>query len=251
MKHTHNHEIVGEVVYYNDFFSHYLNNHRTIIVWLPPSYHHEHHRRYPVLYMHDGQNVFDPATSFAGNDWRLDETVSGLIKEGKLEEIIIVAIYNTNDRLKEYSVSEHGKKYVNFIAHELKFFIDDTFRTKPNPEHTAVMGSSMGGLISLYASWSEPKIFGKCAALSTSFWHSNEAMIKLLTGDRSKKRPIQIYLDSGDDSKYETQKVFCILTQKGYHIGDDIDYYFDRGADHNESAWANRLYRPLLFFFGK
>ncbi len=243
-------EIVGSVVYYRKFRSRYPLAERDLLVWLPPSYKKDRNRYFPVLYMHDGQNLMDPTTSFAGHDWRVDETVTRLIKSNVLEEIIVVGIYNTHDRLDEYSESERGNFYLKFIVEELKHFIDSNFRTLADREATAIMGSSMGGLCSLRMVWKYPHVFGKAGCLSSSFYFGDDAIFKLL-GENSEKKNVKIYLDSGEDGKKDAQRMFCLLTRKGYTLGDDMDYFFDRGAGHNESAWANRLERSLIYFFGK
>jgi len=243
-------EIVGSVIYYRKFRSRYPILERDLLVWLPPSYKKDRHRYYPVLYMHDGQNIIDPATSFAGQDWQVDETATRLIKQNAIEEVIIVGIYNTHDRLEEYSESEKGNNYLKFIVEELKHFIDSNFRTIPDREATAIMGSSMGGLCSLRMVWKYPHVFGKAGCLSSSFYFGDDAIFKILESTQE-RRNVKIYFDSGEDGKKDAQRMFCLLAQKGYVIGDNFDYYFDRGAGHNELAWANRLERPLKFFFGK
>ena len=122
-------KIIGKVEYHRKFYSKTLNNRRDIIVWLPPSYKKEKQRRYPVLYMHDGQNIMDPRTAYIGVDWQVDENISRLIKSGDLQEIIVVGIYNTPERLEEYSDSVKGKNYMKFMVEQLKPFIDKYYRT--------------------------------------------------------------------------------------------------------------------------
>ena len=152
-------DIVGDIEYLHEFYSVNLKNERDIIIWLPPSYLYS-QKSYPVLYMQDGQNLFDPNTSFIGQDWKVDEVVSELIKDKLIDEIIVVGIYNSKDRLDEYNYfSEKGKKYANFLIRELKPFIDENYRTIPKASKTAISGSSMGGLISFQLFWNFPKIF--------------------------------------------------------------------------------------------
>ena len=243
-------KIVGEVKYHKNFKSEILQNERDIIVWIPPSYKNESDRKFSVLYMHDGQNIMDPKTSYAGMDWRVDETATKLIKSGKLEEIIIVGIYNTPDRLEEYSDSEKGNKYLKFIIDELMPFINSNYRTKTTNTDTAIMGSSMGGLISLLAVWKYPDVFGKAACLSSSFYYDDEKAIKMVRDYKGEKKKIKIYIDHGEDGLPRGQKMFCALGEKGFIIGTDIDYFYAPGAEHTENAWAGRLERPLLFLFG-
>lgn len=244
------HDIVGTVVYYRRFRSRYPILERDILVWLPPSYKKERGKYYPVLYMHDGQNILDPETSYAGQDWRVDETVTKLIKRDQIEEPIVVGIYNTHERLQEYSVSEKGDYYLKFIVEELKHFIDSNFRTLADREATAIMGSSMGGLCSLRMVWKYPHVFGKAGCLSSSFYYGEDAIFDLIETTFEKKN-VKIYFDSGEDGKKDAQKMFCLFSKLGMLLGENFDYYFDRGAGHNEWSWANRLERPLKYFFGK
>lgn len=243
-------QIVGKVEYHRKFYSKTLNNRRDIIVWLPPSYKKETDRRYPVLYMQDGQNIMDPKTAYIGIDWRVDETAARLIKAGELQEIMIVGIYNSPERLEEYSDSVKGKNYMKFMAEQLKPFIDKYYRTLSGNEYTAVMGSSMGGLISFLLAWNYPDVFGKAACLSSSFYYDGDKAINMVKNYTGEKKNIKIYIDHGEDGLPRGQRMFCELSQKGYLIGTDIDYYYAPGADHTESEWAKRIQRPLLFFFG-
>jgi len=245
-------EIVGTSVIHEDFYSEHLNNKRNIIVWLPPAYKklRNSDKYYPVLYMHDGQNIIDPKTAFAGKDWRVDETVDKLAKARKMKEVIVVGIYNGPDRLEEYSYSEKGRKYLRFIVEELKPFIDKNYRTLPQRENTAIMGSSMGGLISFIAGWIYDEVFSMAASLSSSFYYDNEKVFELIKNFDGPRKKVKFYIDHGEDGLIRGQLMFCRLTQMGYIIGKDIDYYYSPGADHHETAWADRLERPLLFFFG-
>ena len=242
-------KIIGNIRFHKKFHSDYLNNERDVFVWLPPSYGDAIQKRYPVLYMHDGQNLMDPDTSFIGVDWQVDETVSKLIQAGILKEIIIVGIYNNEDRLQEYSDSEKGNNYMKFITEELKPFIDTNYRTISNARNNAVLGSSMGGLISLLIVWKYPDIFSMAGCMSSSFYYDNDKIFNTVsTGSRP---DIKIYIDHGEDGLTRGQKMFALLTERGFLIGSNIDYFYAPGAEHNESAWADRLERPLLFFFRK
>ena len=124
-------EIVGKVEYHKDVFSPVLNNKRDIVVWLPIGYNAQKNpeKRYPVLYMQDGQNIMDPKTAYIGKDWRVDETVMKLIKQKKIKEVIVVGIYNSPDRIDEYSWTDKGQNYLKFIVSELKPFIDSNYKT--------------------------------------------------------------------------------------------------------------------------
>jgi predicted alpha/beta superfamily hydrolase len=245
-------EIVGKVEYLKDFYSTLLDNKRDIVVWLPIGYNPQRNpnKKYPVLYMHDGQNIMDPKTAYVGKDWRVDETVMRLIKQKKIKEIIIVGIYNSPDRLDEYSWSDKGQKYLKFLTSELKPIIDGGYKTMPEKENTAIMGSSMGGLISFYAAWNYPEVFSMAGCLSSSFYYNNDKSIKQVEEYNGSKKHLKFYIDHGEDGSLRGQRMFVALSQKGYVIGQDIDYFYSPGAEHNEREWAARLERPLLFFFG-
>jgi len=244
-------EIVGKVEYHKDFKSSFLGNKRDIIVWMPQGYDSSKNKnkRYPVLYMNDGQNIIDPKTSYAGKDWRIDETLTRLIKQKRIKEIIVVGIYNSHDRLDEYSWSDKGKNYLKFVIEEIKPFIDNKYRTLADKENTAIMGSSMGGLISFYAAWYYPEVFSMAACMSSSFYYNNDSSIKQVEEYQGQKKHIKFYIDHGEDGAIRGQRMFVELSKKGYVIGKDIDYFYASGAEHNEREWAARLDRPLLFFF--
>jgi len=247
-------EITGSVTYHENFPSRKLGNARTLIVWTPPGYA-QSTERYPVLYIHDGQNVFDPATSFLGVDWQIDETVDSLIRQHRIEEIIVVAIYNTADRLAEYADTEKGRAYMDFLVTEVKPFIDQNYRTKTDRDNTAIMGSSMGGLISFYLVWRFPDIFSKAACLSTSIYWNNGAMAREIETYDGPKKSIKIYFDSGGVGREGLlfpyfQRMNELLVTKGFQMGLDLYYFYDEKADHSEHAWAKRAWRPLEFMFG-
>jgi predicted alpha/beta superfamily hydrolase len=248
-------EIICHIEYLHEFYSIHLKNERDIIIWLPPSYQYS-ERSYPVLYMQDGQNLFDPNTSFIGRDWKIDEVTSGLIKDKRIEEIIIVGIYNQKDRIDEYNYfSEKGKKYANFMIKELKPFIDDKYRTIPASFQTALMGSSMGGLISFQLFWNFPNIFGMAACLSNSFWVNDRHVFEMIKNNRhhfGKKN--KLYVDCGSEEKElieDFNRMVKILkkinSETEFHFGS----YIDQGSFHTENDWANRLHIPLRFLFGK
>lgn len=247
--------IVGKLHYHDHFRSRQLDNDRTIVVWLPERYDSDVSKRYPVLYMHDGQNLFDPRTSFIAIDWQMDETADSLIRQQKIEEIIIVGIYNTADRLEEYADTRKGRAYMDFIVNDVKPFIDANYRTLTDREHTAVMGSSMGGLISFYLVWRYPHIFSKAGCLSTSLLWRNGALIKEIENFAGQKPEIKIYLDSSGKGaegrmKPDYLKLKDLLIRKGFVEGKDLIYYFDEQGDHSERSWSKRVWRPLFFLFG-
>jgi len=228
---------------------------RDIVVWLPPSYTKDLSRRYPVLYMHDGQNVFNPATSFAGYDWRADEVADSLIRAQAIEEIIIVGIYNTPDRMKEYSDSPLGRSYAKFVVEHVKPLIDSRYRTKPSRENTAVMGSSMGGLISmLFVLW-YPSVFSQAACLSSSVGSGmGEKDLEQQFSDVPLAQSLRIYMDVGELEPSlipGNEALADFLQRNGYVSGKNFEFFFANGALHNEQAWAHRLWRPMTFLFSR
>jgi predicted alpha/beta superfamily hydrolase len=248
--------ITGAVKYHRGLQHPKLRHARDVIVWLPPSYEKNQRQRYPVLYMHDGQNLFDPSTSFLGADWRVDEVADSLIRLKKIEEIIVVGIYNTPDRTPEYSDTELGRAYANFVIHHLKPMIDSTYRTKPEAKSTAVMGSSMGGLISFLFVWWHPEIFSKAGCLSSAFLVDDNKILREVRAYTGPKKPIRVYLDDGSEGlearlKPGYDEMVALLLEKGYAKGTDLEYFYDVGAEHNERAWAKRLWRPLGFMFAR
>lgn len=248
-------QITGTVKYHRQFKADSLKP-RDIVVWLPPSYYEKSEKRYPVLYMHDGQNIFDPATSAFGYDWRLDEVADSLIRTGSLQEIIIVGIYNTQDRSREYSHSVLGYTYMDFIVSTLKPFIDTEYRTMPGKENTANGGSSLAGLISLMLVWNYPDIFSKAACISPAFKISGFNYVDTVINYSGKKKEINLYIDNGGvglelELQPGVDEMLGALQNKGYELGEDILWYIDLNASHSEAAWAARIWRPLLFFFGK
>jgi predicted alpha/beta superfamily hydrolase len=243
--------VIGNVEYHREMYSRILDTKRDLFVWLPAGYEENSAKRYPVLYMHDGQNLIDPKTSFAGKDWQVDETITRLLAEHKIKEIIVVGINNSNDRLEEYSDSEKGERYRKFLIEELKAFVDSKYRTLSDNKNTAIMGSSMGGLASFLTVWKHPEVFSMAGCMSSSFYYNDDKVFKMLDEYIGPKKHIKIYIDHGEDGLVRGQKMFCKLTQMGYVIGTDLDYFYVRGAEHNETEWAKRLERPLIFFFGK
>jgi predicted alpha/beta superfamily hydrolase len=243
--------VIGNVDYHREIYSPILDKKRDFFVWLPSGYDDNPAKRYPVIYLQDGQNLIDPKTSFAGIDWQVDETVTRLIGEFRIKEIIVVGINNNNDRLEEYSDSLKGERYRKFVIEDLKAFVDSNYRTLPDNKNTAVMGSSMGGLASFLIAWKHPEVFSMAGCMSSSFYYNDDKVFKMIDEYAGPKKHIRFYIDHGEDGLIRGQKMFCKLTQMGYVIGTDLDYFYAPKAEHNESEWAKRLERPLIFFFGK
>jgi predicted alpha/beta superfamily hydrolase len=172
-----------------------------------------------------------------------------------MREIIIVGVYNTVNRAAEYSDTTAGRAYMNFLAHTLKPFIDSNYRTLPGPEYTATMGSSMGGLISFLIAWHHPEVFSQAGCLSPAFIFQNYKSVKMVNAYRGPAKPIRIYMDNGgvgleDTLQYGCDKMLAALRQAGFKDGDNLEWFYDETAEHNEAAWAKRVWRPLLFLYG-
>ncbi|MDM1048078.1 alpha/beta hydrolase [Sphingobacterium hotanense] len=244
--------IVGSVRYHHNYSSSYLRNTRNIVVWLPPSYEKDSNKRYPVLYAHDGQNLFDH-TNLSGSEWRMDEVADSLMRKGEIEEFIIVGMANTKDRWIEYNGTPEGDNYLRFICTELKPFIDKTYRTKSDREHTAIIGSSMGGLISFYALYKYPEIFSKAACLSSGFYFDDGNILEQIRNDLAPLQHSKIYLDcGGKDLDYDflpSNRIVRDILTKDKHINLRYEEFPD--DPHNEIAWSKRLHIPYKFLFPK
>lgn len=244
---------------------------RDVIVWLPPDYETNTTRHYPVLYMHDGQNLMDATTAFAG-EWGVDETAQQLVESGQVEPLIIVGIYNTADRIDEYTQVEgqyteggvvktdggRADDYGKFLVEELKPLIDSTYRTKPEAQYTGLAGSSLGGLVSMYLGMKYPDTFSRLGVVSPSVWWANKdilSKVDALTG----KLPLRIWVDIGTaESGSSTENVETVadtdalvekLKNKGWVLDDDLKYTVVDGAKHNEKAWAARFPDILEYLY--
>jgi predicted alpha/beta superfamily hydrolase len=262
------HTLTGDIRLHKDFHSKILNNDRDVIVYLPPGYDKEKQRSYSVLYFHDGQNLFDGATSYIpGQEWRLDEAAQSLIAAGKIEPLIIVGVYNTGkDRVDEYTpVAEPKYKaggkadlYGRLLVEELKPFIDKTYRTKKDAAHTGLGGSSLGGLVSIYLGLKYPNVFGRLAVVSPSVWWGNNQIVHYVAAQK-KKPSLRVWLDIGtkegrDAAEAQTtvdgaRLLKETLIKKGWKLGRDLKYFEAEGAEHNERAWAARSDQMLQFLF--
>ena len=240
----------------------FLRDPREIVIYVPCCYEASTEQRFPVLYMHDGQNLFDPATAFGGNPWGLEEIADELIREDKIEPLIIVGIYNRGEeRIYEYThvKDRHGrgggaKRYGQMIVQDLKPFIDREYRTMADAANTALGGSSLGGLVTLYLGMQYPHIFGKWIVMSPSIWWSNRAILRRVKSLR--KMPVKIWLDTGtcegqnpETCVKNTREVYQALLAKGWRPGEDLAYMEDEGAGHDEKAWGFRIRHALEFLF--
>ncbi len=240
---------------------------RDVVVWLPPGYGTT-RRRHPVVYFQDGQNIFDPLTAFLGNAWQAGARAAELIAAGEITAPIMVGIYNRGfDRMSEYAPTPaefsgwdgekcrstgDAKRYVKFVAWELKPFIDAKYSTLKGSRHTAVVGSSMGGLVSLYFALWQPRVFGHVAALSPSLWWDDRVVINDFS--RLRKKPaVRLWLDMGTaEPGWESVRAMRDgLVKRGWKPGKDLHYQEVIGAEHTEHAWAARIGAVLKFLIGK
>jgi predicted alpha/beta superfamily hydrolase len=237
-------KITGEVKYHRQLVGEGLAP-RDIIVWLPPDYNKDTKQRYSVVYMHDGQNIVDPATSSFGVDWKIDETSDSLIRNRLVKPYIVVGINNTADRSKEYTPGDLGSAYMKFVVEKVKPFIDANFRTKPDRKNTVVGGSSAGGIISFMLAWEYPSIFGRAICMSPAFKIQDIDYVKNVNASKE-KRNVFFYIDNGGiglESQLQpgVDAMIEALKRKGYKNGKDYYYFVDAAAKHNEAAWAKRF----------
>jgi predicted alpha/beta superfamily hydrolase len=261
------HTLSGDIRVHKNFHSKILNNDRDVLVYLPPGYDATNSRRYSILYLHDGQNLFDGATSFIpGQEWRVDETAQALIAAAKIEPLIIVGVYNNKDRINEYTPAADAKHkmggkadlYGRMLVEELKPLIDARYRTKKEASHTGLGGSSLGGLVSLYVALKYSNVFGRVAVVSPSVWFANKQIVSYVEA-LPKKPAVRIWMDIGtkegrsaeeaQQSVNDARLLKETLIKKGWKVGKDLSYFEAAGAEHNEGAWAARVESILTFLF--
>ena len=230
---------------------------RDVIVWLPPDYESSGDARYPVLYMHDGQNMVDPATSSFGVDWSVDETLTELISAGKLPAMIAVGIYNTADRNREYVPGELGDRYESFMINTLKPLIDRTYRTQPDRDSTWIGGASLGGLSAFMLTWENPQVFSKAICMSPAFQYERgdgspgiDYVSEVANGSLPEPR-VTIYIDNGGiglekNLQPGVDAMLGVLRGKGLTEGTDFFWVLGAEDRHSEAAWARRLPGALL-----
>lgn len=234
-----------------------LNKERRIWVYLPPNYETS-TESYPVLYMHDGQNVFDETTSYAG-EWQVDEILNKLYQEKDFKLIVIGIDNGGESRMNEYSPWENlqfgeaqGEAYINFIVETLKPFIDKNYRTLTTNNNTAMMGSSMGGLISHYAGLKYPQIFGKVGAFSPSFWFSNSSYEFASNNSKLKKSKMYFLVgkNEGANMVSNMKKMITLMKSKGFEENNIIKKVAPKGK-HNEAFWKNEFEEAILWLFSE
>ncbi len=246
---------------HEQFASRLIDEKHDFIVYVPQAFNDDPSRFFPVLYLHDGQNLFDPQTSFIkGNYWRVGETADALIASGQIEPLVIVGIYNTGvKRIDEYTPVEDrrlggGKAdaYGQMVVDELRAFIAHHYRTLSGAANCGMGGSSLGGLVTLYLGMRYPDIFGKLAVLSPSVWWRDRVILRFIEQLRGKTGQ-RIWLDIGTNEGRravpDARALKRLLIKKGWRPGKDLEYHEIRGGKHSEYAWAERVGPMLKFLF--
>jgi predicted alpha/beta superfamily hydrolase len=247
-----------------------FGNTRMLRIWLPPGYHvkENQERHYPVFYLNDGQNLFDPATSFTGVAWQVGQTAEALIRAGRIPPLIIVGIDNAQEqRLKEYLpyrsfnptiLRPRGKRYPDFLLSEVMPFLYERFRIARGAENIGLGGSSLGGLIALFTVLDRPGVFGRLLVESPSLFVANRRILKY--SRYFKQWPDRVYLGIGTmesgrkdkDAQFvnDLRELEQIMRRSG--MGDNrLRVWIDEGASHNEGEWAKRFPDALAFLFAK
>lgn len=292
----------ADVVFEGDFESRILQARRMVRICTPPGYSPKGSRRYPVLYVQDGQNAFTTAgtnAAFGWGNWALDRTSAELIRARRMEPVILVAIDATRDRYLEYrgparkwtaeelaaerrpppapGDDSRYRAYQSFLVEELKPWVDREYRTRPGPADTALLGSSLGGLVSLALAWERPDVFGAAASLSGAFQVEGREFLDRVKRHTGGPKPLRLYLDSGitdfgggDDNWSKTQALVSMLRDIGWRDGRDLVHGVELPLDlaeleraglradkraealrsqHNEFYWRQRAHRALEFLF--
>jgi enterochelin esterase-like enzyme len=266
--------VAGQLIYWKDVESEFLGPTRHVEIWLPPGYEADNSARYPVLYMSDGQNLFDPRIANTGVDWGVDESIVRLMETGVIPPVIVVGAWSGDERGPEYSPWHDAPEYARFLIEELMPKVNAEFRTMTGPENTAHMGSSMGGLLSFYLVTYHPEVFGACGCISTAFVLSGSMVVEAVgreAGETPDPTPYIVrdieagltvpegvrywfdYGTEGGDAEYGPthEAVREWLLGQGLEEGEDFVVREYEGADHNEAGWRARLDDPLTFLFGK
>ena len=253
----------------HEFRSRFFRNTRFLRVWLPPGYDDSENslKRYPVLYLNDGQNLFEPSTAFAGVEWQVDETAERLIREGQVPPMIIVGIDNAGkERIREYMphrslnpimLRVQGYRYHNFLIKEVMPLVARNYRIASCPENTGLGGSSLGALICLYTAAIHPGWFGRLLIESPSLWASNRQMIK--DSRMVKQWPERIFLATGtaeagredrDRSVVDDIRELAGIFGRAGLNDRRLKLVIEEGGTHQEAAWARRFPVAILFLFG-
>lgn len=220
--------------------------------YLPPGYDDNTLKRYPVLYVHDGQNVFSPPDRGPSADWMLDETLGLLDAMSLIDKVIVVGIYSRVSRMDDYTRPGYAG-YGAFLTTELVPELDRVFRTLPGPANRAVMGASLGGLVSFYLAWEHPAVFGMAACMSSTFGYRNDLIARVRREPPSDARKqVRFYLDSGwpGDNYERTLEMYDALVTAGFEPGQRLTHLAFPHDSHHESSWGARSHIPFQYMFG-
>ncbi|MNO13570.1 Endo-1,4-beta-xylanase/feruloyl esterase precursor [compost metagenome] len=231
---------------------------RNLYIYLPANYHAS-DNRYPVVYMHDGQNLFDSSTSAFGVEWEVDEALDKLGAQHMMKDVIVVGVANGgSNRALEYvpfedplipSDEEFAEAFTKYFIDEIIPYVDDKYRTIPDRDNRMIMGSSFGGIQAFWMGYHHPEVFSAIGALSPSTWVANQRVLEEM--DKKTEHPnVRIWLDMGGSEDMEIDALVDVLTEQGYKYGEELFYLMDKNGQHNELSWAKRVHNPLLMFGG-
>ncbi len=242
---------------------------REVVVYLPPGYSSKDSFAYPVALLQDGQNIFDPETAVFGVDWAVNETAERLIAEQQIRPVILVAVYNSPDRVLEYTPfpdPEHGgggaDLYSAFLVGELLPYLEAEYSLSRRPEDRAVIGSSLGGLLALHLGWNHPKEFGSVASMSPSLWWGRRGTLTSMGGGEAPSPRPRIWVDAGteeidsdindngvNDLIDDLRTLRAVLLYHGYELERDLFYHEIEGSHHDEASWSLRVGDVLKALF--
>ncbi|MBC7789113.1 MAG: alpha/beta hydrolase [Anaerolineae bacterium] len=252
----------GEFVFHVEFRSRHLAGERKVLIYLPPGYSAQPLRRFPVLYLHDGQNLFNhPQADGSVERWSCELTIDALLQKGNVEPLIVVGIWNAgHERIEEYAPTRNerlgaGGKLVQhgeMIVRDLKPFVDSHYRTLSNASNTGIGGSSLGALASLYLGISNSATFGKILAISPSIWWDDRMILRDVEA-LTERPPLRIFLSAGTAEGREVvpnaRRLRRALVKKGWRVGSDLEYLEARDGRHHESSWGLAFAPALQFLF--
>ena len=254
----------GALHVHSEFVSIHIGGGRTVIVYTPPGYARDTRRRYPLLLLHDGQNVFDPATAYVpGQYWQAKEVADDLLLRRRIEPVVIAAVYHgAEKRLYEYTPTKTrrldgggAESHGRMIVEELLPWLRHHYRLLPHARHTGVGGSSLGGLVSLWLGLTYPQVFGKLALLSPSVWWDRRQILRCVEKIRHPQRQ-RVWLDIGSDegdepfpSIRDVRLLKAMLVTRGWREGRNLHYFEVDGGRHSESYWATRFPQVLEFLY--
>jgi len=245
----------------SQLYSPQLKNYRNLVIYTPPSYNENTLKPLTnILIMHDGQNLFNDSTAFAGRAWRCQEAINGLVVAGTIDEVVIIGVYNTNDRTDEYTYSYDssvraggkGNLYLDFLYDTVVPFVKQSYpRIETGRQNLGILGSSLGGLISCYAGWTRSTVYSKTGCMSSSFWWNNQDFKNTVLNTAKPTLGEVFYLDSGtvNDGQQDTVDVRNKFQERGWVLNKDLFYYLDVGGQHNEIYWGRRFHVPMEYLY--